>query len=430
MIVLGTLGGAALLAGPPVAVAEGVASSEAVAVAAAPATDSTTMPATTPAPETVASADDNADPKETPKKETKKSKKGSKKKKSKKSKKKPPPPVQFSGAFALRVVYDDNIIHYSEEDLDEFETGPTPGKYSITTAGDWIVRPRLDLTLKSRALTGKKLEFLARFSSWRYVENGVKNNESVYLRLKHPGFGKDNFQLAFYHAPEAYLRNFRDREAFMPRSTPLAYTNFSYTSTSLGLAYWKKITSKVSGKLELKRGWRYYNRPFMENDNWEWRIGGYLEWRFVKPLKIRGEYLYSNDEARGADAVGEDASNSNDGDGSYERDSFKLALTWYVPKSPLRLKQVAVSSQYQAYYFTSERPPDEDQYHVGRKDEMYRYEVTGSTRKVWKSASLEGGYRYTIRDSSAPFETGDGEGIDEDKDYTDNRFWVGVNYPF
>ncbi len=347
-----------------------------------------------------------------------------------KGKKKPAPPVRFSGKVALRVVYDDNIIHYSDEDLREFETTPVPGKYSITRAGDWIVRPRLELTAKSKELTGRTMELRVRLSSWQYVENIIKNNESFSVRLKHPGLGKGNFQLNFYHAPESYLRNFRDRPPVVPPSTSSEYTDFSYTSTSLSLAHWRRLSEKLEGKLEVKRAWRYYNQAFMENDNKEWRVGGYLTYRLVKPLKVTGEYFYSDVEARAADTEGETRELSDDGDASYERDSYKLSLGFYLGNNLVRLSRLTLSGQYQAYYFTSRRPPDEDRYHVGRKDEMTRYEVSGSTRALVSSASLEGGYRYTERDSSAPWETGEGESIDEDKDYTDHRVWLGVEYAF
>jgi Flp pilus assembly protein TadD len=351
------------------------------------------------------------------------------KKKSKK-KKRSRPAVEFSGAFALRLVYDDNVIHYSDEDLHEFETGPTPGKYSIGTAGDWILRPRLELEAETRALTGSKLQARLRISSWRYVENGVKDNESYSLLLKHSGPGRGNLQLTLYHSPESYLRNFRDRPPFTPRSTPMEYTDFSYTSSSVSLAHWRRLSDEVDGKFEVKRAWRYYNRPFLENDNWEWRFGGYLSWRFIRALKVTGEYYYSVVEARGADAAGESVATSDDGDASYERDSYEIGLAFYAPKNRAKLDDLRVTAQYQAYYFTSERLPDEDRYHVGRKDEITRFEVTGSTDPVWRSISFEGGYRHTVRDSSAPWETGEGESIDEDKDYTDDRYWIGAVYPF
>jgi hypothetical protein len=227
----------------------------------------------------------------------------------------------------------------------------------------------------------------------------------------------------------SYLRNFRDRPPFTPHSTPLQYTNFSYASTSLTLGHWKRWTREWESKWEIKRAWRFYNQPFMENDNWEWRFGGYLAYRPVRPLKIRAEYYYSDVLARGADTVGETRETSDDGDGSYERDSYEITLQFYLPKK-LVVTGLSLSAQYQAYFFTSSQPPERDRYHVGRKDEYQRYEISCSTRTLWREMSLDGGYRFTERDSSAPWETGEGESIDEDKDYTDNRYWIGVDYAF
>ena len=347
----------------------------------------------------------------------------------KKPSKKKRPAVVVSGAVALQVIYDDNIIHYSDDDLEQFATEPNLGKFAVHSADDVIVRPRLDLTLASRELTGKTLSLRLRYSSWRYRDNGIKNNESYALLLKHPGFGRDNFQLTLYHAPMSYLRNFLDRPPLSPRSDPSQYTAFSFASNTGSLAYWKRWSNTVDAKLELARSARYYNRPFMENDNWEWRLGGYVSWKFHRRLTARVEYFYSDVRARAADTVGEEAQSSDDGDASYERDSYELTLS-FAPKGGLfKMSSVSVGGQYQAYYFTSTKPYFEDPYHVGRKDQVYRMEITALSVKILGPARLETGYRFTERTSSAAFDSGNAS-IGEDKDYTDNRFWLGTEYSF
>ncbi|MFH1681571.1 MAG: hypothetical protein ABIH26_13140 [Candidatus Eisenbacteria bacterium] len=337
--------------------------------------------------------------------------------------------LRMSGIFALRFEYDDNIIHYSDEDLLIFTTQPSFGKFSITQAGDWIIRPRLDLTAETKALTGKDLEAQLRLTSWRYVENSIKSNESYQLRLKHPGFGRDNFQLTFYHAPLSYIRNFRDRAPFTSRAAPLDYTDFSYTSTSITLGYWRRLSSSFDGKLEVKHSWRFFNQAFMENDTWEWRAGGYITWRAVGPLRITGEYDYSYADARGADSVNEERALSDDSDPSYERDSYGLRFSLRFRKGFLSLNDISMGGEYQIYYFTSEKRPEEDPLHVGRQDNVYRVEITGGTRPVLGPAALEGGYRYTKRTSTA-VEVAAGGDIGEEKDYTDNRAWFGIEIPF
>lgn len=339
------------------------------------------------------------------------------------------PAYRLSGGFALRFEYDDNIIHYSDEDLEVFTTVPNIGKFSITQAGDWIVRPRLDLTAVTKVVTGRDLEAQLRLTSWRYVENSAKNNESYQLRLKHPGFGKDNFQFTIYHAPASYIRNFLDRPPYVSRVVPLQYQDFSYTSTSLTLAYWRRLWAKFDGRLEAKRGWRFFNRAFMENDTWEWRYLGAVTWRAIGPLRLTATYDYTDAKGRAADSVGEDALGSDDSDPSYVRDSYELSFDLYMKKGLLRVNQASLSFGHQIFFFTSEKPLHDDPLHVGRKDKVYRVEAAWSTRPVVGPASLEGGYRYTERTSTAP-EVAAGEDIGEEKDYTDNRFWIGFEIPF
>jgi hypothetical protein len=339
------------------------------------------------------------------------------------------PLYRMSGTFALRFEYDDNIIHYSDEDLLEFSTKPNLGKFSIKQAGDWIVRPRIDLTAETKALTGQDLDVQLRLTSWRYVENPIKNNESYQLRLKHPGFGRDNFQFTIYHSPSSYIRNFLDRPPYVSRATPLQYTDFSYTSTSLTLAYWRRLSSKFDGKLEVKRGWRFFNRAFMENDTWEWRTLAALTWRGVGPLRISGTYDYTDAKGRGADAVDEDPFHSDNSDPSYERDSYEISFDLRFKRGLLRVNQLSLSLGHQIYFFTSQKPLADDPLHVGREDKVYRLEVTCSTSPVIGPVSLEGGYRFTERTSTAPEVTA-GEDIGEEKDYTDNRSWVGFEIPF
>jgi hypothetical protein len=339
------------------------------------------------------------------------------------------PPYRISGLFALRFEHDDNIIHYSDEDLSEFTTLPNLGKFSITRAGDWIVRPRLDLNAETKALTGRKLEAQLRLTTWHYVENSVKSNESYQLRLKHPGFGGDNFQFTIYHAPAAYIRNFLDRPPYTSRVMPLQYTDFSYTSTSLTLAYWRRLSKKFDGRAEAKRSWRFFNQAFMENDTWEWRYLAALTWRAYGPLRITGAYDYTDAKGRGADSAGETVAASDDSDPSFQRDSYELTFDLGLKKTLLRVNQLSLSGAHQIFFFTSEKLLLDDPLHVGRKDKVYRVEGTWATLPVAGPVSLEGGYRYTKRTSTAP-EVAVGEDIGEEKDYTDNRWWIGFEIPF
>jgi hypothetical protein len=126
--------------------------------------------------------------------------------------------------------------------------------------------------------------------------------------------------------------------------------------------------------------------------------------------------------------VTETAENSDDGDLDYERDLYELVAS-FRPKGMLWIAEnVEVKGQLQAYYYTGDRPYWEDPLHTGREDKVYALETSIDTRRLYGPANLEVGYRYSQRVSSLPA-TFEGEDA-EDKDYTDNRFWMGVRYSF
>lgn len=341
-----------------------------------------------------------------------------------------PPALRVTGSFAFEVAYDDNIIHYSDPDLYQLANFPNTGKFSITSADDWILRPRLELMFMSRRLTGKPLGVRFRLSYWYYVENDIKNNDSYQVRISHPGpFGRDSFELTGYYAPRAYIRNFRDRPPYAPLTDPAVYTEFSVASNSFGVGYFRRWTGQVESTVNVGRSIRYYNQPFMENDNWEWNVGGNVVYRFTKQYAIRGEYIYSDVDARAADEVGEEPETSDDGDASYDRDSYRIAFEFRPKKNRYRLNGVNVSGQFQDYYYTSEKPLVDDPTHVGRNDRIYRFEGEVDTDPVIGRVALYAGYRYSQRTSTSPAGFV-GQDVGEEKDYTDNRTWIGATYPF
>jgi len=340
--------------------------------------------------------------------------------------------ISVRGALSLRVIYDDNYVHYSDDDIDAGLNGHDLHKFAIESFDDWIVRPRMELSLASKIFGGRKTSLRLRYQTWRYSTNDVKNNESYQVRLRHTLRTKDYAEVTLYRAPMAFLRLLSDRPPFTSRSTtPLAWGAFSYSSNSATFTYFRKLSKSFETSARVGRSIRYYNRPFMENDNWEWNFGGTLGWRFAKKWRIKGEYIYSDVEARSADAVGETIVESDNSDPVYERDSYKITLDFFPRRSLWKFKWLSLKGQYQAYYFTTNKSLEDDPYHRGRLDRVYRTEFTVETYPMIGPLWFEGGYRFTERTTESPW-TGsfDEGGVSDDKDYTDNRVWGGVVYPF
>ncbi len=328
------------------------------------------------------------------------------------------------------MIYDDNVFRSPDFVIDEFRANTNPLKFTYETYDDLIVSPRIQLSIGHRWIGSRDTEFRIGYTKWQYYQNGEKNNESWTFRLRQPTWGRDNLDLSYSYAPASLIRPLSDRPPFQPRSsTPLVWLPFKSTRNAFLVSYWHRFPKGILGRFDVGRTIRYYNRPFIEDDNWEWNGAAALSYGLSKAFRVAGEYTYSDVEARGTDTVGEKRETSDNGDASYKRDMFELSLD-YSPRGALAfVSGVGLMGQYQAYYFTTNRSVLDDPLHVGRKDEVYVGELTVDTSPLYRSIALQLGYRYSQRVSTLPGHL-DPSIEDEEKDYKDNRTWLGATYTF
>jgi hypothetical protein len=368
----------------------------------------------------------------TAKSETK-SKSGSSSKSKSKSKtsadsRKPSSSVRISGSVELQVIYDDNILRANEGTILEFRQNASPYKFEIDTYDDLIISPKLNLAIGKKLFGGKESSVRLGFTRWKYAQNPIKNNDAWTFRLRQVLFSRDFIEASYTYAPPAYIRNLSDRPPFTPRTVPLEWLPFKSTRNAFTLGYSRRFTPKLSARADVGRTIRYYNRPFIENDNWEWNAVGTATYGLFPFLRLNGRYGFANVEARAHDSTIESPTESDDGDPSYKRDLYEIEVD-VLPRGRLwKVGTLAFTGQYQGYYYTSDRLPWEDDLHVGRKDTVKVFEFGADTAPVIGPVSFAVGYRYTQRRSSLPANIG-ADAADE-KDYNNNRTWVSAVYPF
>ncbi len=340
-------------------------------------------------------------------------------------------PISFSGSAGLQSIYDDNILRSSSSTILEFRQGISPEKFKIETYDDMILSPRIGLTFGRRLLGSRETTLRVGYIRFQYMRNPVKNNETWTLRLRQPTMGRDYIELNYSYSPFAYIRQLSDRAPFDPASSPLIYTEFRSTRTAFGLGYSKRVNDRVTARMDAGRVMRFYNQRFMENDNWEWNGAGQATVTLSGAFKVAGQYQYSNVTARAIDTVGEVRPSSLVGDASYERDLYEASLDWTVGGRLPFADGVNLTGQYQGYYYTSKLKPWDDPFHVGRKDSVYALQISTTTVPVYGGSTLELGYRFSQRTSTAAHTVNlEKADIGEEKDYKDGRIWIGVNYPF
>jgi hypothetical protein len=334
--------------------------------------------------------------------------------------------ISFVGSAGFQAIYDDNILRASDSTILEFRQGNVPWKFKIDTYDDLILSPKIGLTFGRKLIGSKETTLRFGYVRYQYLSNPIKNNESFNFRLRQPTIGRDFIEFSYGWSPYAYIRELSDRAPTDPATSPLLWMAFKSTRNGFVLGYSRKMSNRLNLRLDGGRVIRYYNQRFMENDNWEWNWTGSASYSLTGAFKLNGQYQYSSVKARAVDMIGETIALTNDGDPSYARDLYEGAVAWGADGKLWKIDQIQLLGQYQAYFYTSKLPYWEDSFHVGRKDQVYTVELTTATIPIIGAASLEAGYRFSKRTSSAT------ENVDiaDEKDYTDNRMWVGVNTSF
>ncbi|MBD3161431.1 MAG: hypothetical protein GF346_04395 [Candidatus Eisenbacteria bacterium] len=339
-----------------------------------------------------------------------------------------PPLVEVSGSFAFQAIYDDNILRYPGNWIEDFRRNDPPEKFEVETHDDLILSPRLFLRFDSNRLAARETRLYFGYITWQYTQNSIKNNDLWLFRLRQYTARRDYLEASYSFSPPSYIKALSDREPFQSRATtPLEWKGFKGVRHGIALGYSKRMWGNYDFWFEGERVLRFYNRPFMENDNKEWNGSFQVTWNNWDDWRIRAKYQYSDATSRAIDTVGETRETSDDGDGSYERDLYELRIR-HRPDGLWPFKEFEIKGQYMGYYFTNKRPVWEDPLHSGRQDDVYYLELTSGSETLFDSYSFELGYRYAQRTSSLP---GTFEGEDaEDKDYENNRAWVELRYSF
>ncbi len=81
----------------------------------------------------------------------------------------------------------------------------------------------------------------------------------------------------------------------------------------------QKISRSLSAKVLFEENYRYYNKPFMENDITAWEVRGNVGWTINKTFKLSGHYSFENGNARAVDELDEDPETSNNSAATCER---------------------------------------------------------------------------------------------------------------
>ncbi len=344
----------------------------------------------------------------------------------------------FKRKFGLNIKYDDNVIHYSDDLMEEYTDGPylewfldegevpdfEPGKYRLNRLDDLILTPAIDLEARRKFFSFGETRFRAKYVYTRYLYNPIKDVKglTLYLRQVLPGKSQ-SIEISYKYTPEKYIRELTDRPPYAPSDDPRPWVGFRFAQNDFVANYRHRIHKKVSITLTLEDIHRFYNQPFLEQDLVENEFIGRADYTISKMWKLTGIYGVARGWTRRHDTAEEAPLNSDDNDNSYTQDRYRVDLRWTPPKGKYFFNNITARYQLRIAYFTSPKQLWDDPFHVGRKDVYDTYRLIMS-KKLTKKLSSSLTVDFSKRTLHSPY-TGD---ISEGMDYDNFLIWMDLTY--
>lgn len=326
----------------------------------------------------------------------------------------------FYGGIAFKTAFDDNIFQYSDGEIDEFEAGQAIERYPIETRDDLILSVFFDVGYRTYLWDGHTTLFKLRYAQYQYWQNKERDYQSFSLTAMQYFSPSTHLRINYYVAPEKYFRHYFD-EDIGDITTADSFLPFTYKEHQLSAGIQHQIVKPLTLELYTKFGFEIFEEHFTEYDSDFFVLGGELEYRLSKQIRIRGGYAFLDTDCDGYDDAGETLATSDDKEYSHEENQYSGGITVRLPRIMKKSNTFSIDYRYRERNFTTEK--DNDYYHYGRQDKDYTYTFGYHLRlnKHWQ-VSLE--YDYQNREVDVPLL----EEINEVKDFTRQRVEFGIAY--
>ncbi len=264
----------------------------------------------------------------------------------------------FDIDIEIQTIYDDNILNYSDSDLDQMDDPGAPdNKFAVESKDDVIINPEIDIVYKTKLL---KHSFHLGFKTdyYYYNENDVKRHwrfETYFKRYFKRG--------TFFQGSVSYLPDYYYRNSFI---TGDGYHEAKFDKISLNARMVYRLFKSTSVSVNYTYSDKDFIEIFDERDIYEHEVGGTLVYRPVKLWKGWIGYEYSHAVGAGAD------NSSHTRDTSYDGNKFTLGSRFYLKGLGRKSFQIAGKVSYELVQFQTMKITDI--YRLGREDtRLYFY---------------------------------------------------------
>ncbi len=317
-------------------------------------------------------------------------------------------------------IYNNNILNYSQYDIQRFINNTEAHKSPIHTFDDFIVRGQVQVEYISRHWQQHPLRMRLDVRNYAFTINGIKDYQLYRFDFRWYTHKRNYLAGDYRYIPRYYLRNYIDRDhssslvdpgdAYLPCTFQLQQTNFYYTH------YWYHNLFTSVG---VSAGWLWYNPNFTEYDTNT--LGARIEvYYFLNSwIKLGLQYEYTN-----GDNVGQKPTPfTSNTDLSYRQHE----ITWKMRTDVNNIigwrdLGINLNIYERLRNYSSDAPPLADIFHSGRTNWRHRYEVIASMDlRPYLDLLLNYEYEDRIVNSDYPL-------VIQLKEYSTTIISVGLEY--
>ena len=298
-------------------------------------------------------------------------------------------------ALGLQSVYDDNILQYSDGQIQLFESGTRPQRYSIESTDDGVFSPSASLTYEHERAHHRTSRVRARMSWDVHAKNSTADDHAGSLSWREDFGARRSLSLAVYRLPRYYLRQLFDEDAVNPYPGMTKYRRAEFDLTT-GSATWReRLGSRGWAVVNYTYERRDYNEAFTERTSNTNAVGLGYEWnskRNAAGFAFNGGYRDSRARAEDGDSIPND-----DEDVSYRGAILGAGGRMTIARGSLGRLSADVAYEYRTRDYTSEVPNDPN--HNGRNDHLHN--IAGGLRLATPARlTVHGFYEYETNSAS------------------------------
>ncbi len=264
---------------------------------------------------------------------------------------------RFDFNLELQTIYDDNILDYSDADLDLMDDPTVPdNRYGIKSKDDYIFIPELEIVYKTQ-LAGHSLHTGLKGRYYYYKENDIKRYFKVEGYFKRFFNKRTYFQGTIGFLPDYYYRN--------SYSSTEGYQEAKFDKFSLEAKLSHKLNEYITTNLSYSYANKNFIQLFDERDIKEHEFQGEAIYYPSKYWKSWFSYAFTTAIGAGAKSI------QFRRDTSFDANLLTFGTRLYLKGLKKKSFELAGQVSYKIVYFQTSKVTTEDRYRLGREDNRW-----------------------------------------------------------